>query len=633
MGSVLAILITLLAVANGYRLVSLLRGSFSIWERACAGPVVGLALLSWIGFLAALVGGLNAATISATVLVEVGVWVALSRIASVREALAEVRAAVGAFDLRSGAYYLVWGVLLFALFARVVMFEGGAFLTAPLNNYGDLPFHLSAVTSFAWGDNFPPSNPIFAGSRFTYPFLIDFLTAFFLRTGAGWRLAFFIENFILALALVGIVEMVAFRLTRNRLAARLTPIIFLFNGGFGFLNFFNDLLNSKDLFETLGHLPRTYTMNAMLPTRFGEIPLRWGNALTTLILPQRSLLFGLPLVGLILSFWWTALRENGDRRQRRGLLVASGILTGCLPMLHAHSFFSIVIASLILVILFWSSDWIVFFVPAFVLALPQVLYLMGTPVRDELFKGHLGWESGSASPVLFWLANAGPFLFLLIAALGTRGLIEARTRRFYVAFLVWFVLPNVVLLAPWPWDNIKVLMLWALASSPFVALVLADGFRRSILWRGASAILLVILTLSGILDVARALSPVEKATLFGEAEMGVAGLLRAQTAPGAVIAHAPVHNSPLCLAGRPSLMGYPGHLWTHGIDYSSRERDLETILSGGPSAREAITRNRVDYLLIGPLERRQFSPDEKAMAAEFALVFDQSEYRLYRVTK
>ena len=46
--------------------------------------------------------------------------------------------------------------------------------TGVLNNFGDLPFHLSVITSFAYGQNFPPEDPTFAGVRFTYPFLTDF---------------------------------------------------------------------------------------------------------------------------------------------------------------------------------------------------------------------------------------------------------------------------------------------------------------------------------------------------------------------------------------------------------------------------------------------------------------------------
>jgi hypothetical protein len=45
-----------------------------------------------------------------------------------------------------------------------------------------------------------------------------------------------------------------------------------------------------------------------------------------------------------------------------------------------------------------------------------------------------------------------------------------------------------------------------------------------------------------------------------------AELVKAQTAPRALIIHAPVHNTPVFLTGRRSLMGYPGHIWTHGLN-------------------------------------------------------------------
>jgi hypothetical protein len=58
--------------------------------------------------------------------------------------LTEFRAAVLAINIRSLIYYGAWAGLLSWLFARVVMWDGDSLLTAPLNNYGDLPFHLSA---------------------------------------------------------------------------------------------------------------------------------------------------------------------------------------------------------------------------------------------------------------------------------------------------------------------------------------------------------------------------------------------------------------------------------------------------------------------------------------------------------
>ena len=112
--------------------------------------------------------------------------------------------------------------------------------------------------------------------------------------------------------------------------------------------------------------------------------------------------------------------------------------------------------------------------------MPQALYLSGTGVRSKLFTPHLWWEAGEQnSPFIFWGVNAGIFIALLLMGLFVKKLASPSLRRFYLPFTIWFILPNVVLLAPWPWDNIKVLIYWALASVPFVALVIASLFHQS----------------------------------------------------------------------------------------------------------------------------------------------------------
>ncbi|MGH9938346.1 MAG: hypothetical protein ACREAM_19045, partial [Blastocatellia bacterium] len=318
---------------------------------------------------------------------------------------------------------------------------------------------------------------------------------------------------------------------------------------------------------------------------------------------------------------------------RRRYLLAAGILAGLLPMLHAHGFFSVMIASAPMALLFRSKDWVMFFAPAAALAAPQAWYLSGTEVRNGLFSPLAGWwEAGDSNPLLFWAVNAGIFILLLIAALLARKITDSRQALFYSPFALWFFVPNLVALAPWTWDNIKVLIYWSLISSPFVAAALAYLFtRRFIIARGLAAALLIGLTFSGALDVTRALSPVENAELFGRAELEVAALLREKTPPRALILHAPIHNSVVALSGRQSVMGYPGHLWTHGISFESRQNDLTTIYQGGAQMIEPLSRLVVDYVIVGPAERAQFSVAESYFASLYPIVIDHGEYRVYQV--
>jgi hypothetical protein len=677
MGTLIVIFITLLAIANGVLLTFLVIDRITLTARLCAGSVIGLAALSWSAFLISLAIGLNATSIALTLLFQVIALIALLRLIS----LNRVRDEVGSIgSSKTGIiYYAAWAALLAWLFGRVMMFYPDGMHTAPANNYGDLPFHLSVVTSFAYGENRPPQNPIFAGMKFTYPFLIDFLTAFFMRCGADWRTAFFVGNFVLSLSLVGLIDSMTLRLTGNKLAARLAPLIFLFNGGLGFINFFRDLAgfwNDPSQLKTglvtfLAHLPKTYTMNTDLilsSSPGGTIPLRWGNVFTTLLIPQRSMLFGLPIAAMIITLWWMAAGESdggqGDKETRgqgdketRGqgkeeireiakiplvplspcplvslspYLLSAGILAGILPMLHTHGFFAIMIASVLAVLLFPSRKWIAFYAPVIALAGPQVWWLKGTPVRDSLFKFELWREAGESSLFAFWGANNGIFLALLIAAMLTYRSVEPRLKRFYLPFLLWFLVPNLLSLAPWPWDNIKVLIYWSLASCPLVAVMLAYLFTRRFAVLPA-ALIFIALTLAGALDVLRALSPAENTRLFDKEALEVASILREKTPPRSVILHAPIHNSVVALSGRQSVMGYPGHLWTHGIDYRQRETQILSVYRGGQN--EFLSRFKVDYVIIGPVERSQLLADENYFASRYPLAIDHGEYRVYQVNR
>lgn len=644
MGTLIILLLTLLAIADGTWLSCLVVEKASLRVRVLVGAVVGLALLAWVAFLAALAFKLNGISIGITAAILAAGFVALIGkipLKTFRASLSEDR--VDKIGPIHYAYYAAWTLLLVWLFSRVMSFQPDGLHTAPLNNFGDLPFHLGVVTSFAYGENLPPQSPIFAGMKFTYPFLIDFLTAFFIRCGADWWAAFFVENIVLALALVGLIEMLAMRITKNRVAALVAPVIFLFNGGLGFLNFFKQLSQffndpqqvKLGLLQFLAHLPSTYTMNADLMAGATKLPLRWGNVFTTLLIPQRSMLFGLPFVALIVLLWWMALGEEnggGQGSPRRRYLFAAGVLAGLLPMLHAHGFFSVMIACVPMTLLFFSIDWLAFYVPVAVLAAPQALYLSGTQVRNELFKFHLWWASEGSSPLLFWAANAGVFLLLLIAALLIKKFASLRQAKFYLPFLLWFIVPNVVKLAPWDWDNIKVLVYWALVSCVFVALIVAFFLtHRFVVLKLVGVALLIVLTLSGAFDVLRAASPIEDVTLFGQAEVEVAELIRQRTSPRAVILHAPIHNSVVMLTGRQSVMGYPGHLWTHGIDYGVRENEVKAIYRGGPESAKPLASLNVDYVVIGPAEQSQLQVAENFFAALYPVVIDHAGYKVYRV--
>lgn len=633
---ILAAVIILMGIGSGVGMMWWWPSGLDRGERVSFGAVIGLAGLAWIGLVVLMLTGpglsawLTIASLEAVLLALVGFSLHHQRQSGRGASTAQAAVRPGYRLIFRYLWYGGWLLLFGWITWRVAGLDESGMTTAPANNYGDMAFHLSVISSFAFGGNLPPESPIFAGIPFTYPFLVDLLTAIPIGMGAGWRTSFMVVNLPLLMALVGIMESLGRRLAGSAMIGRLALFVFVFNGGLGFLRFSDELRRlvgrSEGLNEVVGllaNLPESYTINNSLHLAGSEIALRYGNLVTSLLIPQRSLLFGLPVVGMIVILWYLGVSEE-DRSVRRRVLWGAGLLTGVLPLLHAHGFLAVMMVAIPMALVFWRREWIGFFVPALILALPQALWLSQSGVRRSLFEWQRWWEAGEANPALFWLANTGLFLVVLMAMMALMWWRKDRRLLFYLPFLLWFIIPNLVRLAPWAWDNIKIFVYWAMISSVVVGqgvALLVSG--RRMIARGAGVALLVILTLSGLLDVWRGLSPVEKVVLLTREDLRVAARLRETTEARALILHAPIHNSPVILTGRRSLMGYPGHLWSHGIDYAEREADLREMMLLTPRAPDLLKRYGVGYVLTGE--------DDTGYRDRYPLVFVEGGTRLYKV--
>jgi hypothetical protein len=533
--------------------------------------------------------------------------------------------------------------------------------TGLLNNFGDLPFHLSVITSFAYGNNFPPEDPTYAGIRFTYPFLSDFASALFVRCGADLRQSMFIENLVLGISFVGLLHRWALVMLRDKLAAVITPVLVLLNGGFGWVLLFNKAKeNDYGLLGVFRDLPPSFTV---IP----ETTWRWGNAISALLIPQRGFLMGLPLAIIVFTQWWLATygekeKQEADGRLAKGRkpnrkskqtseadeksvtasswrrMIAAGIAAGLLPLAHAHSFVVVMaMGSCLALIQRRWRDWFAFFAAASVIAIPQLWWSTShSAVRaSSFFAWEIGWDRGTDNPLWFWFKNTGLFIPALLAALLFRGkeyLVNRRLLLFYLPFVLCFIVPNFLKMAPWIWDNIKVLYYWWVGSAPIVALLLARLWRDNPVRRAAAVLLFVCLILAGGLDVAGIAMRSAKYEIFDQSGIQFAELVKSETAPRALIVHAAVHNEPVFLTGRKSLMGYPGHIWTHGLEFSQRESDVKTIYSGGLRAEELLRTYDIDYAVVGPLEKLVM-PVNQQFFSQFEKVGDVGGYQLYKIKR
>ncbi|HKG58340.1 MAG TPA: hypothetical protein VKB05_01070 [Pyrinomonadaceae bacterium] len=661
-----SILLALLVTLSGTVATYLYDENASLGARLCAGAALGLSALGLVSFVVASLIGLSGMAVFFSTLIccsPLAILIDANTLQRFQQDLAGVSTGTRQllrFDFWAVSYFLFYAVIaviFWKVFSRAVIEDNTGLSTGLLNNFGDLPFHLSVITSFVFGNNFPPEDPTYAGVRFTYPFISDFVSAVFVRCGADLRESMFIENYILGLAFVGLVHRWALVMLRDRLAAILTPLIVLLNGGMGFTLLFEKAgSNEGGLFGALMDLPPSFTV---IP----ETTWRWGNAISALLVPQRGFLMGLPLAVIAFTQWWIATDkrppqtlEKSSKKTRAASkqkdvwqdqlqhtrfplntrrMIAAGIAAGLLPLVHAHSFVAVMAMAgcLALLQIRWR-EWIAFFATALVIAIPQLLWsTMHSAVNaGSFFAWEVGWDHGQENPVYFWFKNTGVFIPLILTAVLLKDgsyIVPRRLLIFYLPFTLCFIVPNFLKMAPWIWDNIKVLYYWWLASSPLVAILLARLWQQGTTRRVIAVVLFVCVTLAGALDVAGIAMRSIKYQVFDANGLRFAELVKAQTTPRSLIVHAPVHNTPVFLTGRRSLMGYPGHIWTHGLEFVQREGDIRRIYLGAPDAEQLIAKYNIEYLVVGPQERIVTTVNEQFIN-RFQKVGEVGEYKLYK---
>ncbi|MGH9955938.1 MAG: hypothetical protein ACREBC_02265, partial [Pyrinomonadaceae bacterium] len=204
--------------------------------------------------------------------------------------------------------------------------------------------------------------------------------------------------------------------------------------------------------------------------------------------------------------------------------------------------------------------------------------------------------------------------------------------KYYLPFTLCFIVPNLIKIAPWIWDNIKVLFYWWLASAPIVAVLLARLWHRGKLSRLAAVALFISVTLSGSLDVASIIFRSNKYQVFDRAGIQFAEVVKQETGPRSLIIHAPVHNHPVFLTGRRSLMGYPGHIWTHGLEFVQRESEIKRFFAGGPEAATLTSKYGITHAVVSPLERHNTQVNDQFFS-RFLKIGETGEYRLYQIAQ
>jgi len=398
----------------------------------------------------------------------------------------------------------------------------------------------------------------------------------------------------------------------------------LLGAGIGFIWLFKDLSAAFDAggWQALGQVfwnpPHEYTH---LDSRTGgkpataDVPLNivWMVPLVSFFAHQRTFAAGAALV--LVALLGLVTDESAGRQRLKRWLVPLGFL----PMTHPHTFLAatLLFGSLWFVKLarreFGRQElnrWLLGAAAVALIALPQIIYLssagfIGASGRN-FFRPWFGWMTcshnaswfacdpnvaGTDGNVLwFWTKNFGVIFWgwlLALAFFAVRKSAAVPWRRFILPSVILFLVPNLVLLQPWEFDNNKILFWWWVTavvlilgafkeSSPAFSPIAAALFLAGLIFAGG---------LSGSMDVfarlRRAYFPLanEPATHFGfygRREIEAADWIEHNVPADAMfLANDGADNFVPMLTGRTLYMGFPGWLWTQGRgQLVSRRREI-----------------------------------------------------------
>lgn len=557
-------------------------------------------------------------------------------------------------------FFLLFILFFFDIFSKTIVYQDGAYKVA-FAGYGDIPFHMAQVNYFIYNNPFALEEPIYSGSRLVYAFLINILSSVFYVLSSNYILSFNLPSYILLFAGLFFVYKFISAFIKTVAMRILAFLIILLGSGAEFIKIFQDSAlwgksSVEGVINYILHLPYPIVVfyNAVFPAQNNI----WSSFTTMFLMHQRSFFFGFAVGAMILYILSEALKRAENK-----YFYFIGLLVGLLPLVHMHSFIAI------LIIVFGFFVWNKFFTKDVFLAknsfnaigigvvigaLISYFFILDFSSGVSFLTFRLGWMSGSGiGAIQFdpagslhiweWAAymweNFGlffPLLALVVIYFGIKknDFWRKKDSVFGLIFsaLFLFIMVNTVKFQPWDYDNGKIFSYFFLLGSIIIVYFFEQWEFR--LAKVIAVVLTFFLIFVGLIDAFSRSSFAEPSLyeIFGVKEQKAAEWIINNTLSSDIILTGTSHLNPVnSLAGRPVVMGYPGWLWSHGIKYQAREKDIVEIYRGLASTKDLLKKYSVSYIFIGAVERSMPNFNELFFEQNYPVVFQEGDIKIYKV--